>query len=112
MSPSALAQLAVATTIFSVGAISAKSWAVSPSIVKIVLTLALYTLGNLIMMRLVRTVGMSTAFSVSAVAQLVAINLVAIVGFGERLGWIQGAGVAMGVLSIALITLGPSLGSQ
>jgi multidrug transporter EmrE-like cation transporter len=109
MSPFNLLQFAAAAAIFMIAAISAKSWALSPSLAKIVLTLALYTLGNVLMMRLVRSVGMSTAFSLSAVLQLIAINIVAILAFGERLGWMQGLGVALGVVSVALITLGPAL---
>jgi drug/metabolite transporter (DMT)-like permease len=35
--------------------------------------------------------------------------VVAIFAFGERLGWAQGIGVVLGVLSVTLITLGPSL---
>ena len=35
---------------------------------------------------------MAAAFSVSAVLQLLAVNLVAIFWFGERVGWIEGAG--------------------
>jgi glucose uptake protein GlcU len=95
--------------IFMLAASSAKNWALAPHVGKAVLTLALYTLGNILMMRLVRSIGMSTAFSISAVIQLIAINLVAIVAFGEKLGWAQGAGVALGVVSVALITFGPSL---
>src|SRR5579863_60112 len=109
MSVSNLIQLAIATTIFLLGASSAKSWAISPSLAKIALTLALYTAGNLIMLRLVRFIGMSSAFSLSAVLQLVAVNLVAILVFGEKLGWIESVGVGLGILSVALITLGPSL---
>jgi multidrug transporter EmrE-like cation transporter len=108
MSPLDLVQFATATAIFLIAAISAKYWALSPDLGKTLLTLALYTLGNLLMMRLVRSVGMSTAFSFSAVLQLIAINIVAIFAFGERLGWAQGLGVALGILSVALITLGPA----
>lgn len=109
MSPANLVQLAAATVIFLLAASSAKGWALAPSLARVALTLALYTVGNLLMMRLVRSIGMATAFSLSAVIQLVAINLVALFAFGEKLGWAQGAGVALGVLSVALITLGPSL---
>jgi glucose uptake protein GlcU len=111
MSPSNIFQFAAATAVFMIAAVSAKSWALAPSLAKIVVTLALYTLGNLLMMRLVRSVGMSTAFSLSAVLQLIAINIIAIVAFGEKLGWAQGLGVALGVVSVALITLGPALTS-
>ena len=75
---------------------------------KIVLTLALYYGGNLIMLRLVRDFGMAIAFSLSAVIKLVAVNLIALVYFGERLGLMQGAGVVLAIVAIAMITLGPA----
>ena len=86
MNMSALLQLAASTIVYVLAAGSAKSWALAPSAGKILATLALYTIGNLIMLRLVRTFGMSAAFSVTAVLQLVAINAVAILVFGEKLG--------------------------
>jgi glucose uptake protein GlcU len=109
MNVSTLVQIAASTLVFLLAGSSAKTWALAPSLAKMVLTLALYTLGNLIMLRLIRVIGMSTAFSLSAVVQLVSINLVAILVFGERLGRIEGVGVALAVLSVALITLGPFL---
>jgi multidrug transporter EmrE-like cation transporter len=69
----------------------------------------LYTLGNVIVLRLVRAFGMSTAFSLTTVLQLVAINAMAILWFGEKLGPIEGIGVALAIVSVALITLGPLL---
>jgi multidrug transporter EmrE-like cation transporter len=110
MSLSALLQLAAATAIYVLAAASAKSWALAPSLPKIVATLALYTLGNLIMLRLVRLFGMSAAFSMTAVIQLVAINAIAILVFGEKLGPIEGVGVALAIVSVTLIMLGPALG--
>jgi len=112
MSASTLLQLAASTLVFLLAGSSAKSWAIAPSLAKMALTLALYTLGNLIMLRLIRTIGMSTAFSLSAVIQLVSINLVAIWIFGERLGRIESVGVGLAVLSVALITLGPFLAGR
>ncbi|MBL8581656.1 MAG: hypothetical protein JNL61_05435 [Rhizobiaceae bacterium] len=112
MSFSGLAQLAVSTVIFLLAATSAKSWAVQPGLGKLVLTLALYTAGNLIMLRLIREFGMATAFSLSAVIQLVAVNIVALAYFGERLGVVQGVGIGLAVVSVALITLGPALAGK
>jgi multidrug transporter EmrE-like cation transporter len=112
MSPLNVFQFVAATAIFMIAAVSAKSWALSPNLAKTIITLVLYTLGNILMMRLVRSVGMSTAFSLSAVLQLIAINIIAILAFGEKLGWAQGLGVALGVVSVALITLGPALSSS
>jgi multidrug transporter EmrE-like cation transporter len=109
MSPSTVAQLAASTLVFLLAASAAKSWAVAPSLWRIALTLALYTLGNLIMLRLIRILGMSTAFSISSVIQLLAVNVIAIVAFGERLGPLEAAGVALAIVSVALITLGPML---
>lgn len=111
MNASALLQLAVATAIFIAAASGAKSWALAPSNGKIVLTMLLYTAGNLIMLRLIRQIGMATAFSLSAVLQLVAVNVVAIVVFGERLGALEGTGIALAIVAVALITLGPRLAS-
>lgn len=105
----ALLQLAAATAIYVLAAGGAKSWTLAPSLTKIALTLALYTLGNLIMLRLVRAFGMSVAFSLTAVIQLVAINAVAILVFGEKLGRIEGVGVGLAIVAVALITLGPTL---
>jgi len=110
MNLAALVQLGVATTIFIVAASSAKAWALSPSAFRIAVTLLLYTAGNLLMLRLIRQLGMATAFSLSAVLQLLAVNLVAILWFGEKVGWIEGAGICLAVLAVALITLGPHLG--
>ena len=110
MNISALLQLAASTAIYVLAAGSAKSWALAPSAAKIVVTLALYTLGNLIMLRLVRIFGMSAAFSLTAVVQLVAINAIAILFFGEKLGPIEGIGVGLAIVSVALILIGPALG--
>jgi len=44
------------------------------------------------------------------VLQLLAVNLVAIFWFGEKVGWIEGASICLAVLAVALITLGPRLG--
>lgn len=110
MKPVALVQLAVACVIFVVAASSAKAWALSPSVWRVVLTLGLYTGGNLIMLGLVREIGMATAFSVSAVLQLVAVNAVAILVFGERVGAVEGVGLTLAVVAIALITLAPRPG--
>ena len=105
-------QLGFATVIFLWAATVAKQWALAPGLGKIVLALALYSLGNLIMLRLVRDFGMATAFSLSAVIQLVAVNLIALAYFGERLGMVQGAGIALAVAAVAMITLGPAAGGR
>ncbi|PBB16245.1 hypothetical protein [Mesorhizobium sp. WSM4313] len=102
-----LAQLGISTVIFLLAATAAKQWGMAPSLAKLLLTLALYSAGNLIMLRLVREFGMSVSFSLSAVIQLVAVNVVAIAFFGERLNALQAIGMVLAIAAVALITLGP-----
>lgn len=112
MSLSGFLQLFASTAIFLAAASGAKTWALAPSMGKLVLTLALYTLGNLIMLRLVREFGMSIAFSLSAVIQLIAVNLVALAFFDEKLSAVQGVGIALAVLSVAVISFGPYMSGR
>jgi hypothetical protein len=105
-----LLQLGLSTAIFLLAATVAKSWALAPGIGKLVLALLLYSAGNLVMLRLVREFGMASAFSLSAVIQLVAVNVIALAWFGERLSIMQGSGIALAVLAVALITIGPVVG--
>ncbi len=110
MNVSAFVQLSIATAIFICAASSAKAWSLQPSFGRIILTLTLYIIGNLLMMRLLRQIGMSAAFSITSVLQLVAINLVAIFVYGEQVGLAEGAGIVMAIAGVALITFAPRLG--
>jgi glucose uptake protein len=65
--------------------------------------LALFTVGNLMMVRLMRESGLAVAISVSSVVQLVIIGLVAWFIFGERPTGLQIAGMALGVVAVAMI---------
>lgn len=105
-------QLVASTVIFLLAATCAKSWALAPNLPKLALTLALYSAGNLVMLRLVREFGMASAFSLSAVIQLVAINVIALAFFGERLSAVQSGGVVLAILAVGLITMGPAAGGQ
>jgi multidrug transporter EmrE-like cation transporter len=58
------------------------------------------------MLRLVREFGMASAFSLSAVIQLIAINIIAVVLFGERLALTQSVGIVLAIVAVVLITLG------
>ncbi|MGZ9812134.1 EamA family transporter [Pseudoroseicyclus sp. H15] len=88
----------------------AASWLLRASLDKpgwllIACALALYTLGNLMMLRLMRESGMAVAISISAVLQLLLANAVAFVWFGERPAPMQMAGIALGVAAVALIVM-------
>ncbi|MCW6507333.1 hypothetical protein [Lichenifustis flavocetrariae] len=111
MSGVALIQLGAATITFIAAASMAKAWAVAPSLAKAIFTLLLYSGGNILMMRLIRLLGMATAFSVSAVLQLVAVNLVALLFYGERVNLPQGVGIVLAIVAVALVSLGPGLNS-
>jgi multidrug transporter EmrE-like cation transporter len=108
LSLSGIVQLAASTIIFLLAATVAKYWALAPSLGKLVLTLLLYSAGNLIMLRLVREFGMSSAFSLSAVIQLVAVNVIALAYFDERLGAMQSAGLVLAIVAVGMIMFGPA----
>jgi len=106
MNPASIALLVLSTVIFVCAASAAKGWALSTNGWPwLILTLGLYTVGNLIMLRLIRDVGMGVALSLSAVVQLVAVNAVALLIFGERVAPIQGVGLVLAVIAVAMIML-------
>lgn len=107
MSAFGLSLLGASTAVFLAAASSAKTWALRPGWFWLLLTLALYTLGNLIMLRLIRDFGMGIALSLSAVLQLIAVNVIALAVFGERLSPMQTTGIVLAVAAVALITLSP-----
>jgi drug/metabolite transporter (DMT)-like permease len=105
MSAIAAALLAIAVAAFVGAGTTAKFWANSNGNWPfLVLTLSLYTIGNLAMLPLIKNVGLGIALSLSAVAQLLAINFIAIALFGERVGILQAIGIALAVLSVGLLT--------
>ena len=65
--------------------------------------LTLYGIGNLMMVRLMRESGLAVAISVSSIAQLLLVNLVAVLAFGERLPPLQLAGMALGLSGLVLM---------
>jgi multidrug transporter EmrE-like cation transporter len=105
-------QLGASTVVFLLAAMAAKGWTLAPSSWRLVLTLLLYTLGNLIMLRLIRDFGMGLSLSLSAVVQLVAVNIVAFAYFGEKVDAIQGAGIVLAILAVALVSFGPYLSGR
>ena len=103
--------LVSSTAIFVGAASSAKAWAISAdSIAWLALTLALYAIGNLIMLRLIRDVGMGVALSLSAMVQLVAVNIMAFAIFGETVSAVQATGLVLAIIAVAMIVLGPARG--
>ena len=95
--------LGAATGIF-VGAASAlRAYVAADRLWLLLLSLALYAAGNLVMVRVMRESGMAVAISVSAVLQLVLATLVAVLAFAERPTPLQWGGIALGLASVAII---------
>ena len=107
MSSATLVWLAGAMAVFLAASSFLRAYVDSRHLGLLILALVLYTLGNLMMVRLMRESGMAVAISVSAVLQLLLANAVAIIGFGERPGTAQLAGIALGIVAVGLIVLQP-----
>lgn len=97
--------LFAAMVTFLVAATASRAYLGNSNIWLLVLSLVLYCVGNLMMLKLMREGGLGLAISASSVAQLLMINIIAFVVFGERLTLMQMAGVALGVVSMALMLL-------
>ncbi len=103
MAPASLLWLAGAMGVFVLANSVLRAYAASAHWPTLLLALALFTGGNLMMVRLMRESGLALAISVSSVVQLVLISLVAVLWFGERPTALQIAGMALGVVAVALI---------
>ena len=103
----AIAWLMAAIAVFIGGAAALRSYAGTDWLPMLLLSLALYAVGNLMMVQPMRSGGMAVAISVSAVLQLVMVNLLALTVFGERPGPFQSAGIVLGILAVALILWAP-----
>ncbi|CAN7516644.1 hypothetical protein LJR030_005302 [Rhizobium sp. LjRoot30] len=95
--------LAVALGTFLSAATASRAYISSNSIPMLIFSLGLYCVGNLVMLKLMREGGLAMAVSISAIAQLLLINVIAMVVFGERLSTTQLIGVAVGAVAMALM---------
>lgn len=95
--------LALSSAIFVAAASMSKQYATTDKLAWFLVALCLYGIGNFLMIRVMREGGLGMAFAVSSVAQLILVNLIAWAFFGERLTGLQYAGLALGLVSIALI---------
>jgi small multidrug resistance pump len=92
-----------AMAIFIAAASALRRYVDTPQAWLLVAALILYSVGNLMMVRLMKETGLAATMSISAVLQLVLINLVAVFLFGERPTALQASGIALGILAVALI---------
>ena len=105
MSSINLGLVVVAALIFVAAATCAKLHVLEPAWWRLGGALALYTAGNLVVIRVLRDVGLGLAMSLSTVVQLIVVNLLAVMVFRERLTGAQYAGVALGVVAVVLMML-------
>ena len=103
MSAGLMVWLTGAMAVFIVANSVLKSYAGSGQVWVLMAALALFCVGNLMMVRLMRESGLGIAIAVSSIAQLVLISGVAFMVFGERPTGLQLAGMALGVVAVALI---------
>ena len=95
--------LCASTAAFLTAATASRTYIATSNVLFLVLSLGLYCIGNLMMIRLMREGGLALAISISAVVQLLLINVIAVSVFGERLPALQLLGVATGVVAMALM---------
>lgn len=103
MAPASLLWLGMAMAVFIAANSALRSYAGSSWWPTLLLALLLFSVGNVMMVRLMRESGLALPIALSSVAQLVLITLVAVVAFGERPTGTQWAGLGFGVVAVALI---------
>jgi len=95
--------LALSAVIFVSAATASRLYVTTTNVVWVLLSLSLYIVGNLIMIRLMREGGLGLAVSISAIAQLILVNVIAFGFFQEKLSPLQMGGVAIGLLAMVLM---------
>ena len=103
MSPLNLTLMLAAAGIFVTASAGAKLYVQAPSWWRLALVLAMYTAGNLVVIRVLREVGLSRVMSLSTVLQLIVVNLLAVLVFRERLAVTHYVGMGLGVVAVVLM---------
>ena len=112
MSPANFLLVVLAAIVFVAAAACAKLYVLTPAWPRLLSALALYTIGNLVVIRVLREVGLGLAMSLSTIVQLIVVNLMAVLIFRERLTGPQYLGVALGLAAVALMLLPARLPSR
>jgi small multidrug resistance pump len=95
--------LGVASAIFIAAASATRAYISSDNWLWVALSLFLYCAGNLVMIRIMREGGLGLAISISAIAQLILVNVIALSVFNERMTNVQIGGVVLGILAMVLM---------
>lgn len=91
------------TAVFMAANATLKTYAAGAGWPVLVGALALFSLGNWLMVPVMRGQGLGLTIAISVVFQMVAITLLARIVFGEVLSPRQWAGIALGVAAVLLI---------
>jgi len=94
-----------ATAVFISAATASRAYIGTTNILYLIFSMSLYVGGNLMMLKLMREGGLGIAISLSAITQLLLINVIAFLFFGERLSGTQLAGVGLGILAMGLMLM-------
>jgi drug/metabolite transporter (DMT)-like permease len=103
MAAGSLLWLGAAMLVFVAANSVLRTYAASSYLPTLLGALLLFSLGNVMMVRLMRESGLALAISISSVAQLVLISFVAFLWFGERPTALQLTGMALGIVAVVLI---------
>ena len=103
MSGAVLAWLAASTAVFVAANGVLKTYATQGGVWVLVGALALFCLGNTLMVQVMLGNGLGVAIALSVVFQLVAITAMAVVVFGERPTGLQLAGMGLGIVAVLMI---------
>ncbi|MGB3250234.1 MAG: hypothetical protein WBB13_13845 [Tabrizicola sp.] len=95
--------LGLATAVFVGANAVLKIYAVKGGLPVLIGALALFCVGNFLMVQVMKANGLGLAIALSAIFQLVAISVMAIFVFGERPTGLQLAGMAVGCMAVAMI---------
>jgi len=95
--------LSAATAVFVAANSVLKVYATKGQLPILIGALAMFCVGNWIMVQVMKASGLGLAIALSSVFQLVAISVMAIFIFGERPTGLQTAGMALGVVAVAMI---------
>ena len=98
-----LAYLSASTVVFMAANATLKTYASKGGPWVLIGALALFCVGNFLMVRVMRENGLGLAIALSLIFQLIAITLMAMVWFGERPQPLQVAGLVLGVVAVTMI---------
>ncbi len=107
MSWTNLALLLIGSLAFLAGGTLAKTYTINQSGIFLGLALLLYTVGNVIVIEVMKQAGLGVTISLTTIIQLIATNTIAILYFQERLSSMQAVGLVLGLISFCLIAFFP-----